>query len=274
MKFRPLSILLLGFAVAVVALSYGLFFHYMPNMEEKKDYEDYKAQLDDVISKEKQAVKRVLDARKQVEASMAAWSAIVNTRTPSTRLSDGGINLGVTAWQLPVDARIYRNSVQKMINKQLQVGGVKLPNGGPFIAPLGEDQSEVLASLNYPAYAFPVAIYELAGITVEGTYDQIMANYQGWGRVDRYIAMPDGLTIAGTSPKLTATYNVIVLGFIRAKEIYPPAPDAVLAGGANAGPGARGGGGFPTAGIPTSPGAGVGGGRFGGGGGGRVKGGG
>ena len=230
-------------------------------MEEKKDYEDYKAQLDDVISKEKQAVKRVLDARKQVEASMSAWSAVVATRTPSTRLADGGIDLGVTAWQLPVDARTYRNNVQKMINKQLQVGGVKLPNGGPFIPQMGEDQPSVLASLNYPAYAFPVAIFELPGITVTGTYEQIMANYRGWGRMNRYIAVPDGLTITGTTPKLTGTYNVIIVGFIRAKSIFPPAVDTVLAGGAGGGAARGGAAGGPPAGFGGPPGgpAGIGG---------------
>lgn len=221
-------------------------------MEEKKYYEDYKVQLEEVISKEKQATKRALDARKQVETAMNAWSAIVATRTPSTAVSQGGINLDVTAWQLPVDARSYRNSVQKLINKQLQYGGVKLPNGGPLIAPMGESQPEVLASLNYPAYAFPVAVFELAGITVQGTYEQIMTNYKGWGHVDRYIAMPDGLALTGTSPMLTGTYNVIIVGFIRAKSIYPPQPDQVLAGGAGGagGGGGRGGGAGIPAGVP------------------------
>lgn len=256
MKFRPISILLLGFAVAIIALSYGFFFHWMPNMEEKRAYEEYKTQLDDVISKEKQAVKRVVEARSQVEQSMSKWSGVVATRTPSTTVATGGIDLGVTAWQLPVDGRSYRNTVQRMINKQLQVGGVKLPNGGPFIAPMGENQAEVLASLNYPAYAFPVAIFELAGITVQGTFDQIMANYNAWGHVQHYIAMPDALTLNGTSPLLTGTYNVIIVGFIRAKDIFPPAPDAVLAGGA-AGGANPGGGAF--GGFPGGPGGGGGG---------------
>jgi hypothetical protein len=230
MKFRPLSIILMGLAIFVVGISYGYFTYYTPNEAEARYYNKYADDLQAVANQLSNAEARVHLATKLVNQSRQDWAAIVATRTPSDRVATGGIDLGVSAWQLAADGRTYRNNVQREINKQLQVGGVKLPNGGPLIQPLGDTQDQVLASLNYPSYAFPVAIFQLNGITVEGTYDQIMANYKAWGRMPNYIAMPDGLLLSGTSPDLRGTYNVIIVGFIKAKGIFPPQPDRSLGG--------------------------------------------
>lgn len=242
-----------GFGVSIIALAAGLF-QYLPNMEEKKYYEEYLSQLQQVSNQKKKAFDRVLTSQKMVRASMDNWTAVTLTRTPPKSVAAGGIDLSVSPWQIAADGRTYRNSVQRLVNDRLKIGGVKLPNGGPFIQPLGEDQASVLASLNYPGYAFPVAVYELPNITVQGTYDQIIRNYKAWGNVPNYICTPDALQLNGTSPLLTATYNVIMVGYIRTTEIYPPAPDAVLAGGAApaaaGAPAAAFGGAAPPAGTP------------------------
>ena len=231
MKFRPLSIYLLGLSIFIVAVSYGYFTYYQPNEEEAKYNNDYAASLQDVGADYSKAVDRVHSAYKLVTQAQQQWADIVATRTPPDNVADGGIDLQVNGWQLPGDARSFRNSIQIAVNKQIQAGGIKLPNGGPTVPGFGETQDEVLKNLNYPApYAFPVEIVEIPGVTVQGTYDQIMANYKAWGTMPHYVAMPDGLQLSGTSPLLTGTYNVIILGYLKAKSLYPPQPDTALGG--------------------------------------------
>lgn len=249
MKLGALTIIIIGVAVSIVALSYGLFSNYMPNKAETKMYQDYGSALQTEANKSKQAQKRVKDAVDMVNASAQQWKQVVDTRTPPNNVAQGGIDLGVNPWQLVFDAKRYRNSIQLAVNQQVKKGGVKLPNGGPAIPDPGDDQATILAGFfNYPAIAFPVVIFDLGQITVTGTYEQIQANYTAWGRMPRYMAIVDGLQFTGTSPNLTATYNVQLLGFIRATDIFPPAPEASLAVATAGGGGGRGGRGGPPAG--------------------------
>ena len=76
-----------------------------------------------------------------------------------------------------------------------------------------------------------------------------MDNVRAYKTMPHYLAVADGLRIDGTSPNLTGTYNLTIVGFIRAKKIAP----AVNEGAAAAATGGFGGtGGFP--GGPGGPG--------------------
>ena len=74
-----------------------------------------------------------------------------------------------------------------------------------------------------------------------------------------YLATTDGLTISGTSPNLTATYNLVVVGYIRGSEVAPVVPEGNIgvpvqsgaqpAAGAGAGGAVPGGGAAPAGGA-------------------------
>lgn len=261
MRLSWTTIVVIGISISIVALSYGFFYHYRPNMAEAKNQEEYRVALEREAAKKKAAETRVRDAAKTVNDAAASWRQIVLTRTPPTNAAAGGIDLSVNAWQLVPDAKRFRNIVQLAVNAQVKKGGIKLPNGGPSVPDPGNTQPEILANFfNYPAVPFPVVILDLGTITATGNYDQIVANYESWSTMPHFMALVDQLNIRGTSPHLTGTYNVQLLAFIRATDIFPPEPAGTLAASAPAAGGApaapRGGPGA-TPGIPSGAGPGA-----------------
>ena len=245
MKLSALPIILIGLAVGVVVLSYAFFWEYKPNMDQATFNTEQARALETEANKMPLAKKRVELAEQMVREREAAWGAIVATRTLPATLSGGGLNLNQNAWQLVIDARKYRNNAQKAVNTQLKKGGVVVVNG-PAVPFPDETAPTILANyFNYPAVPFPVVIFDLGTVTIRGNYSQIANHIRAWSTMPRYLAVTDGLQITGTSPQLTATYNLSVVGYIEVDGIYPPVPEgggtASGAGGGAPGPGAGGG---------------------------------
>lgn len=257
MKLAPITIYAFGISVALIGVAYGLFQQAMPNNAEAQLYRDRAAELSTVKGQLRQAQNRVTTAATIASDAAVAWRGYVATKTPPRSVQQGGIDLSVNPYQLAVDTTRFRNSVQKALNAQLKRGGVKVT--GPFVPGLTQTDSVggILASYyNYPTIAFPIVIYDLGQVTVKGTYAQITENVRAWSRMPRYIAIADGLQITGTSPNLTGTYNLQLIGFIRADDTFGPIPEgtaAAPAGGLPAGAGGRGFGG-PPAGFGGPPG--------------------
>lgn len=245
MKLSPATIYIFGLAVFVIFFSFGLFWHYMPNMAEANLWEENYKSLEIAANQQKAAEKRVQDAKDLVNAKAATWNAVVAKRTPPPALARGGINLSVNTWQLSVDTQRYRNNVQRAVNAQLRRGGVTVVNGPLVPGPdVNAPANSLLATyFNFPAYPFPVVIYDLGPVTVQGRYEQIMANVRAYRTMPNYLAVADGLRIDGTSPNLTGTYNLSIVGFIRAKQVFPAAQ---IAEGAPAPSGSA-----PAPGLPT-----------------------
>jgi len=254
MKLSPLTIFLIFLSVGLAALSYGFFQMWMPNKEESGMYQTYVDQLQTEADKMPQAKKRVKEAKEMVDAEAAKWQKVVAVHTPPATLAQGGIDIGVQGWQLVVDARKYRNSIQTALNAQLRQGGVKVISGPEIPTPDESATSIVRNYFNFPFLKFPAVIFDLGAVTVQGTYEQICANVRSWSRMPNYLAVADGLRIDGTSPILTGTYNLTMVGYIRGSQVFPPVPE--LAGGNSAGGGgaAPGGGGGAARGGNTSPG--------------------
>ncbi len=248
MRLGSLPIIMIGIAISIVAMSYALFSNYLPNKAEAAMTQAYVDQLR-AANKRKEAEARQKQAIELVNQAADQWKQMAANRTPPNNVADGGIDLSVYPWQFVPDAKRYRNSLQIAVNEQVKKGGIKLPNGGPLIPDPGNDQKTILAGFfNYPAVAFPVVVFDLGTITVQGSYDQIIANYEAWSKMPRYIALVDGLQFTGTTPNMTGTYNVQLLGYIRGTDIFPPEPSGILvaapaAGAAGGGGGARGGAG-------------------------------
>jgi hypothetical protein len=239
MKLQPLTIWISGLCLGVSTLSYAFFQHYKPNKEESQNYVAHKEALEAEAAKMPQAKKRVADATEKLRAADAAWQGIVERKTPTSSLDRGGINLAVNRYQLVANARKFRNSIQQAVNNQVRKGGIKVITG-PTIPEFPNDPLTIVETgFNYPGFPFPVLIYNLGAIEVEGTFDQILNNVEAWTTMPNYIAVTDGLRIAGTSPLLRGTYSLTVIGFIRGDQISPPVP----AGPAVEGSSGSGGGG-------------------------------
>jgi len=256
MKLSPWTIIIIGLSIGIAALSFGYFFNYMPNVKEAEFVETKASQLETEANKMAAAQKRVENAIEDVNRIAAEWQAVVARRTPSNNLGTGGINLAVNRYQLTVDAPKFRNNVQRAVNAQLKKGGVVVVSGVTVPQPSDDPNQVVTDYFGYTTIArFPVSVFELGTVTIRGTWNQISAHMRAWSTMPNYLAVTDGLAVSGTSPNLTATYNLVVVAYIRGQKIAPPVTAA-----ASTGPGGGGGapaaGGFGGAGPPTSRGGG------------------
>ncbi len=241
MKLSGWVIIVIGLSIGLSALAWSFFQIYTPYEAQAKLNTDYKAQLQIEAGKQKKAEERVRKAMAIIQARASEWNQIVLQKTPPDSLAAGGINLNVNPYQLVVDSAKFRNNAQRAFNSQVKIGGIKVISA-PQIPFPGEAPTLVRDYYSYPAVPFPVVIWNLGTVNVAGTYKQIVANVRAWSRMPRYLAVADGLRIDGTSPNLTASYNVTLVGFIRAKTLYPDAPGAA--------PTTPGGGPAPTTGAP------------------------
>jgi hypothetical protein len=239
MKIGPVPIIVFGVAFAIILLTHGFFWHWQPNKQDAETWRNHANALQTQADLMPQAVRRREQAIAMVNERAEAWQNVVAVKTPPQSLAAGGIDMNTHAWQLTVDARRFRDSMQRAVNRQLKVGGVTVINGPLVPFPTDAAPAIVASYFNYPAIPFPVVIFDLGQVTVQGTYQQITTNVRQWANMPNYLAVADGLTITGTSPILTGTYNLTIVGFIRGGAIFPAVPEF-------AAPGQQGGGG-PTA---------------------------
>ena len=258
-KLGFIPVLVMGLSIGAIILSWAYFWNYQPDVLEAKYTNDQAVLLQNNANGRPAADKRLKLATDMVNQASAKWQDIVAVKTPPQSLAQGGINMAVSAWQMTIDARVFRNSIQRAINKQLKVGGVKVING-PMVPMPSEDASAVVSDFfNYPAIPFPVVVFDLGQVTVQGTYSQIVTNMSSWSSMPNYLAVADGLALTGTAPILTGTYNVTVVGYIRGHILYPTVQQGIsVAGLGSGGPSFGNGSGAP----PMGPGRG---GRQGGG---------
>lgn len=222
MKLSPLTIYVIGICIAFAAImvSYSI---YQPNMVEAKSYNDHANAYIDEANKQAQANKKVERAIEEVNKMATEWQQVVAVKTPPSSLPNG-INLNVNRWQLTNDAPIFRNSMQRAVNRQLRQGGVTVV-AAPSIPAPPANASQIVEYYNYPAIKFPVLIFDLGQVTVRGTYSQIMANVRAWSNMPNYLAVVDGLQLTGTTPTMTGRYNLSLVAYIRGDKIAPPVPE-------------------------------------------------
>ncbi|MBI1331965.1 MAG: hypothetical protein GC165_03705 [Armatimonadetes bacterium] len=235
----PRTIWLIFLSFSAIILCLGLFWYWLPNQEEAKFNVTQANSLYDEANKLKQAVTKKNKAIQAVKDAEAAWLPTVVSRTPSEQTGSGGINVNVNPYQLLLDTKKFRNDVQRAVNKQLIYGGVKVI-AGPRVPGVDDNDApnQVMASYyNYPAIPFPVVIYDLGQVQIQGTYEQIMKNVRAWAGFPHYLAVTHNLQINGTAPLLSATYDLSVVGYIRYDGIFGPVPDL---GGASSSSGSGG----------------------------------
>lgn len=224
MKFSWMLVISLGIFFSAIALGWG-YREWDPNMKEVRSWTAYRDQLIPESKKYPQAIKRVQDAEALATAKVNEWRNIAATRTLPPTLQQGGIDLSINGWQLLTQMPLFRNSIQKMVNNQLKVGGVKVLTG-PTIPATPTDPNQIVSQyFNVPVLP-PVVIFDLGTITVQGTYKQITDNMRAWSRMPHFLAVADGLSLRGTSPRLIGTYAVSIVGFVQTtKPIFPAVPE-------------------------------------------------
>jgi hypothetical protein len=270
------TVVIISLAVSIIFLSYGFFHEYRPKVTQAGYNQAYADALETEENKMPQAKKRQQTAIKLVQDKSEAWNMYVATKTPTTSLATGGIDISEDPYKLSRDTWVFRDSIQKAVNAQLKKGGVKLLGDGPTI-PTPTDINNVAGLLSsyyhYPGIKFPVLMFNLGQIQVQGTYKQIMDHIRSYKTMPNYLAMTDGLRLDGTAPELTGTYNLTIVGFIRGNKVFGSIPEesSGASTGGFGGPGGFGGRGGPPGG-PGSFGRRPGGGPPGGAAGGRGKG--
>lgn len=241
-KLSPWTFLAIGFAISVVAICMGLFGAfgrpgYTQNMETAQNFKVQGDALQTEIDKGRRANERREAAIEKVKQIGQEWQAIVVRKTPPASVERGGINVNVNRWQLTVDSARYRESLQSAVNRQVKRGGVTVVSG-PRVPEPTQSASAILSEYyNYPGIKFPVSIFNLGQVTVRGTWDQIRANVQGWAEMPNFLATTDGLQVQGTSPNLTATYNLVLVAYVRTSGVSGVVPEGAAAGAAGAAPG-------------------------------------
>lgn len=241
MKIGAMPIFSIGLGLFLVFAGFGLR-EYIPNMEDAKNRAAAADKFEAEAAKLGKAKQRLESAKEIVQAKADEWQKIVAARTPPKSLGAGGIDLNVHAWQLVVDSRKFRDSIQIAVNNQVKQGGVRVINGPSIPEPDVDATRIVSAYYNYPAIPFPVVIFDLGAITVQGTYEQIKQNVMGWSSMPNYLAVASGLSLQGTGEVLTGTYSVSMVGYIRGDKIFPVVPERG-GGPGQGGAGGRGGGG-------------------------------
>lgn len=250
MKIGSFTYIAIGLAVSIIFVSYAFFYHWKPNTTEIADWKTYRNNLRTETGKEQQVFQRVRSAEEQLKVKIAEWRQIVAVRTPPPSVAQGGIDLSVTGFQLVLDTPKFRNSMQRAVNQQMRAGGVRVIQGPTIASPPGDPQAILAGYFNYPPLNYPVAVFDLGRVTVEGTFDQISQNMAAWSRMPHYLAVADGLTLTGTSPRLTGAYAVSLVAFIQTpRPVFPP----IVSGQVVAAPGAPGG--RPGGAAPGVPGA-------------------
>lgn len=229
MKISPWVWLVVSIMMSLIVLSYAYFHKFAYNMEEANMLNKQAEALQTEAAKMPQARKKVEDARAEVAKLVDEWQQIVRVKTPPSNLRDGGIDLSVNPYQLTVDSRKYRDSLQRAVNRQVLRGGVKV-EAGPRVPDPSVEPAQVMSGFfNYPAVPYPVVILELGQVEVTGTYQQITANVRSWASMPNYLAVASNLAIDGTGSTLHATYNVALVGYMRGQQISALLPDQIPA---------------------------------------------
>ncbi|MCH8274882.1 MAG: hypothetical protein IH851_08830 [Armatimonadetes bacterium] len=271
-RLSPITFIICG--AVLIAITWGGFWFFSID-KTRKEVAYWKEQnelLDDITSRESQddARERVKLAYEMVQAAEVQWKEIAEKRTPSV----GRFNLSGNRWQATVEARRWHGEVERDLKRWIAGSGVTLTGPvedgqlGPFVPYPTELPNELVEFyFNFPALEFPVAIWDLGTLTVEGTWEQITNHVRSWSDIPGYVASVRGLAITGTGRRLEATYGLVVIAYINTPEVFggpdddgkiPDVSPAQSAGG-RSGTQNRPGGGGP------SVGGGAGGGRAAGG---------
>jgi hypothetical protein len=213
-RLSALTFAIVGFVLMAIIFAGFWFLKINPEREEIHYYAAKSLELDAIISQDSRnrAVERVRNALQQVRDAEIAWKQVTSWRTPAA----GTFNMTPNRWQLVVNARRWHGKVENDLNRWVRRNGVTLVNPPRLLVPYPTDQPNELVQyyFNYPALPFPVTIWDIGTVTVQGTWDQIMQNVRSWSTIPGYIASVRGLSLTGTGSRLQGTYGLTVVAYV------------------------------------------------------------
>lgn len=218
-RLSALTFVIVGFTLMAMIFAGFWFLKINPEREEIHYYADKSLELESIISQDSRsrAVERVRNALQQVRDAETAWKQVTTWRTPPA----GTFNMTPNRWQLVVNARRWHGKVEADINRWVRRNGVGLVSPPRLLVPYPTDQPNDLVQyyFNYPALPFPVAIWDIGTLTVQGTWDQIMQNVRSWSTIPGYIASVRGLSLSGTGSRLQGTYGLTIVAYINTPHV-------------------------------------------------------
>lgn len=195
---RPQIFIIGGVSAVVIAIG-GYFGLIDPAIKIRDAEEQRLATRRSVADGLSSAKKKEADAKKKVAQAKADWNVYERQYMP------------------PVDVSNTYSAWQDLINEQVRVLGPKLDkflNGdknvtvvqGSFALPA--PPSDPNMSIN------ELYVFTPGGVTVQGTFKNVLANAERWNRFDRLVLVT-GLQLTGNSPALVASYNLQVFEYTR-----------------------------------------------------------
>lgn len=213
-KLSALSFVVIGVVLMLMIVTGFYFLKIQKDLAEVNMLAEKSEELNGIISKPTQdaAVERVREAMNMVRDAEVQWKQITTWRTPSV----GTLNMTPNRWQLVVNTRRWHGKAENDINRWARRGGVTVVNPARILVPYPTDQPNELVQFyfNFPALPFPVAIWDLGTVTVQGTFDQIMQNVRSWSLIPGYIVSVRGLSVAGTGSRLLGTYALTAVVYV------------------------------------------------------------
>ena len=224
-KLSPITFIVCGIVLIAVTWAGFWFLSMDKTKQEIASYEEYISQLDEIISPQsvRMAEQRVESALQKVYDAQLQWKQVASLKTPSA----GRINLTPHRYQLTVNTRNWHGTVEKDLRDWIRKSGVRVLapinefGTGPFV-PFPTDRPNELVNFyfNYPALPFPVCVWDLGEITVEGTLDQILSHVRSWNNIPGYIALARGLAITGSGNRLRGTYGLTVVAYVNTEFVF------------------------------------------------------
>jgi hypothetical protein len=218
-RLSALTFVIVGVVLMAMIFAGFWFLKINPEREEIHYYADKSLELDSITSQDSQsrAVERVRNAMQQVRDAEVEWKQVSSWRTPPA----GTFNLTPNRWQLVVNARRWHIKAEADLNRWIRRGGVTLVSPPRVLVPYPTDQPNDLVQFyfNYPALPFPVAIWDLGTVTVQGTWEQIMTNGRSWSQLPGYLVSVRGLSITGTGSRLQGTYGLTAVVYVNTEYV-------------------------------------------------------
>jgi hypothetical protein len=223
MKRMSLAQIIAGGLVLVALAASGFYLlSIRPNSMALAFQQNRNSQIEDVIAKRPQAQKRVDDAKAQQRDAALQWTAYISRKSPPQSL----INLDQNRWRLSTQFEIFRSKLSGangILGKFMRSTGVRV-NAYPAITFTTDDPNTLVAQFfsfdKQAGMPYPVAVVSLGTLSVTGTFDKVLKHVEAWNRLPNFIALTDNVQLAGTSPSVTATYNLTLIIFPRGHYIF------------------------------------------------------
>ena len=239
--------------LAVAAIGFLLIKPGMEKLDERRSFRDSRETVAAGMPAEQSRKKKIEKDKKLAEAD---WAVYDKALMPRIDMSD----LWLATRQLWTE-RIDR--LGPMVDKYLMADkSVTVVNKQLSLPAPSSDPNAVNAPQPF--------IYTIGSVRVRGTFPNIMKHVRRWNNFNRLVLV-DGLTLAGQSPQLEASYSLTIYEWAQNTEPGKIGPAFPWAGTGNGGPGGGGPGGFGAPGGGPPGGYGGGGAPMGGYGGGGAK---